>query len=163
LIGKLSKQEVILRRAKESDAEKILDLLLRLKRLNEEFDPLYKVAEDASTVGIKYVRDAINSDDCLVVVAQHGTKIVGVIKVDFRKRIFYEPRSDAHIVDLYVMPEYRRNKYGQKLIDYVMKEAKDHGGIVTVEFPSANKISTDFYEKLGFRPILNTYVRHPVE
>lgn len=157
----MSRQEPVLRKAKESDAEQILELILRLKRLNEEFDPLYKVAEDAKEEGMKYVLEAIRSNDCLVAVAELGHKLVGVIKVDLRRRRFYEPKQDAHIVDLYVMPEFRLNGYGQKLIKFVIKEVRGRGGIVTVEFPSANKISTSFYEKLGFRPILNTYVLQP--
>lgn len=152
-------EEILMRKAKEQDAEAILELVLRLKKLNEEFDPLFTVSEDARRAGEEYVKKAIESQDCFVAVAEAGKRVVGVVKVDFRTRTFYTPKKEARIVELYLLPEFRRKGFGEKMVNYVADSLRNKIDILTVEFPSANKISTSFYTKLGFRPIINIYAK----
>lgn len=151
--------EPVMRKAKESDADAILELILRLKKLNEEFDPLFTVSEDARKAGEQYVKNAIASTESFVAVSEIGKRVVGVVKVDLRTRIFYIPKREGRIVDLYLLPEFRRKGFGEKMIKFVVDALKDKIDILTVEFPSANKISTSFYTKLGFRPIVNIYAK----
>ncbi len=155
----MSSSGITMKKASEKDVPMILQLMLRLKKLNEEFDPLFKVREDADAAGEKYLRDAMKSGASLVVVAEKEGRIVGMAKADIRQRTFYEPRMEGRIVDLYLLPEYRRKALGQKIIDFVVESLKKEVGIVTVEFPSANKIAERFYTKLGFRPVLSNYVK----
>jgi len=94
-----------------------------------------------------------------VAVAEAGKRVVGMVKVDFRTRVFYTPKREGRIVDLYLLPEFRRKGFGEKMVNYVWDSLKGKIDILTVEFPSANKISTSFYTKLGFRPIVNIYAK----
>jgi|BEDMetMinimDraft_2_1075160.scaffolds.fasta_scaffold00492_5 ribosomal protein S18 acetylase RimI-like enzyme len=155
----MSQMELTMRKAKEQDAEQILELVIRLKKLNEEFDPLFSVSEDARKAGEQYVKNAINSQESFVAVAEAGKRVVGMVKVDFRTRVFYTPKREGRIVDLYLLPEFRRKGFGEKMVNYVWDSLKGKIDILTVEFPSANKISTSFYTKLGFRPIVNIYAK----
>ncbi len=148
-----------MRKATEKDISSLLKLVIRLKKLNEEFDPLFKVRDDADIEGEKYLRSAISSENCLVVVAEESGRIVGMAKVDIKNRIFYTPAVEGHIVDLYIMPEYRRKALGEKIIGYIISTLKQRVNIITVEFPTANQIAVNFYTKLGFRPVLSHYVR----
>lgn len=147
-----------IREATIADVEQSAELLIRLKRLNSEFDPMFKVAESAQGEAKKYLKEAIESEKSIVLVAVEGQKIVGVIKADFEDRKFYEPKTKGAIVDFYVLPEFRRKKLGDELIRKMVRKLKEKGAeIVTAEFPSQNRIAVNFYEKLRFRPLVSIY------
>jgi len=151
--------EIAFRKATLDDLDRLIDLLLRLKRLNEEFDPLLKVRDDAASVGRKYLEEAIKSQNSLVVVAEASGKVVGFIKADIRERIFYTPKMEGNIVEFYLLPEYRRKGYGAQLLEYAINQLKERAEIITAEFPSLNEISTKFYTKLEFRGVISIYAR----
>ncbi len=152
--------ELIFREAKAEDLDKLVELLIRQKRLNEEFDPLLRIRTDIAEVGRKYLENAMKSDNSIVVVAEDKGKIVGFLKADVRERIFYEPKSEGNISELYLMPEYRRKGNGVKLLEHGIKLLKQKGAeIITAEFPSLNEIATKFYTNLNFRAIISTYAR----
>lgn len=151
--------QIVIRKADRADSGKILELILRLKRLNEEFDSLLQVRDDAAEKGKTYVESSLTSEKSLVLVAEDKGKIVGVMKADIRERTFYEPKTEGAIVDLYVLPEYRRSGLGAKLIEETIKKLKGKADIVTAEFPSQNMIAADFYRKLGFRAIISIHAK----
>ena len=147
-----------IREAAIADVDQSAELLIRLKRLNSEFDPMFKVAETAIVEAKKYLREAVDSEKSIVLVAMEGQKVVGVIKADLEDRRFYEPRIKGAIVDFYVLPEFRRKKLGEELIRKMIHKLKEKGAeIVAAEFPSQNKIAVNFYEKLRFRPLVSIY------
>ena len=156
-------KDIVLRKAKESDVPSLVELITRLKRLNEEFDPLFKVSDNIKEEGLKYIKSAIDSDRCLVVVAERGSKVIGMVKVDIKERLFYEPHEEGHIVDLYVLPEFRRLDVGKKLIAHIINSLEGRVGIITVEFPTLNRISVGFYTEMGFRSVLSYYVKSSSE
>lgn len=151
--------QIVIRKADRADPGKILELILRLKRLNEEFDSLLQVRDDAAEKGKTYVESSLTSEKSLVLVAEDKGKIVGVMKADIRERTFYEPKTEGAIVDLYVLPEYRRSGLGAKLIEETINKLKGKADIVTAEFPSQNMIAADFYRKLGFRAIISIHAK----
>ncbi|MEM1775315.1 MAG: GNAT family N-acetyltransferase, partial [Nitrososphaerota archaeon] len=61
--------EVILREAVEKDLDQVTRLVVRLKRLNEEFDPLLKNVQNVEEACREYMKKAIESRDSLVIVA----------------------------------------------------------------------------------------------
>jgi len=151
--------EVVFRKADEKDIPQLVELNIRLKKLNAEFDPLLRVRDDLAEVSRKYFEAALNSPNSLVVIAEHNGKVVGFIKADIIERIFYEPRYEGNIVELYLLPEYRRKGYGVKLLDYAVKLLRERAEIITAVFPSLNEIAVKFYTELGFRGIMSTYAR----
>ena len=151
--------EIVIREASEKDIEDIARLVTRLKRLNEEFDPLLKIVDNIEEVCRKYVEESVKSKDSLVLVVEHKGRIVGVLKAAFKKRIFYEPPIEGQIQEFYILPEFRRRGYGKKLFEEALKRLQGRVSFITVSFPSLNKIGTAFYEKFNFRPIYNVYAR----
>lgn len=149
----------IIRTAEKVDLGKILELVLRLKRLNEEFDSLLHVRDDAAEKGRSYIESSLASERSLVLVAEDKGRIVGVMKADIRERTFYEPKIEGAIVDLYVLPEYRRSGLGARLIEETIKKLRGRVDIVTAEFPTQNMIAADFYRKLGFRAIISIHAK----
>src|ERR1700686_4513155 len=147
-----------LRPAREKDIPALVPLLVRLKRLNEEFDPLLKVREDVEKQAA-LVLAADLKDPKAVVLAAEGVgndkdKVVGVVRAHVRERAFYTPEHEGVILDFYLLPIYRRRGVGEYLLNAVTTELQGKGaGVVTAEFPSQNEIATRFYAKRGFRPI----------
>jgi ribosomal protein S18 acetylase RimI-like enzyme len=147
------------RKATEKDLQSLVELNVRLKRLNEEFDPLLRVRADIAEKSREYFGEALRSPNSLVVVAEDNGKVVGFIKADIRERTFYEPRMEGNIVEFYLLPEYRRRGVGANLLDYTVKLLKEKAEIITAEFPTLNEIAVEFYTKLGFRGIISVYAR----
>ena len=146
------------RLAREEDLPALIPLIVRLKRLNEEFDPMLKVRPDAEVQAEMVLKAEIKNPKALVIAAE-GTgpdkdKVIGVVRAAIRERPFYMPEVEGVILDIYLLPLYRRHGAGQFLVDHTIHLLKERGaGIVTVEFPAQNEIANRFYAKCGFRPI----------
>ncbi|MEM0481893.1 MAG: GNAT family N-acetyltransferase [Nitrososphaerota archaeon] len=150
--------DISIRVAEKQDKERIVDLMMRAKRLNEEFDPLLKLSHRLQEIVTRYVEESFTSPSSLLVVAEHGGRLVGVLKAELVNRIFYDPPLEGIIRELYILPEYRRKGVGKMLVAEAFKILQERGaGLITAEFPSLHKIAVEFYEKMGFRPIFSKY------
>jgi len=153
-----------LRPARPADVPALVGLLLRLKRLNEEFDPLLKVRDDAEKQA-RTVLEANLGDPKAVVLAAEGVgsekeKVVGFVRALLRERPFYSPEWEGVIVDIYLLPLYRRRGVGEYVLRETTAALKAKGaGVVTAEFPAQNEIASRFYAKRGFRPITAVHAR----
>jgi ribosomal protein S18 acetylase RimI-like enzyme len=159
-----SSPPIRLRPAREADVAAVVPLLLRLKRLNEEFDPLLKVRDDAEPQAREVVRAQIADPKAVVLVAEGSgadrDKVVGFVRAVVRERPFYTPQHEGVIVDIYLLPLYRRRGVGEYLLAEVSSALKAKGaGIVTAEFPAQNEIAVRFYAKRGFRPVTSIHAR----
>jgi len=153
-----------LRPAREADIPALVPLLLRLKRLNEEFDPLLKVRDDAGEQGRAVLRSNLADPKGLVLAAEgvgaDKDKVVGFVRAIVRERPFYVPEFEGVILDIYLLPLYRRRGVGEYLLREVSAALKGKGaGVVTAEFPAQNEIASRFYAKRGFRPITAIHAR----
>jgi len=149
----LSLENIVVRRMSEGDLEAVAELIARLKSLNEELDPNFKVVEDLDKVVREYLERSLKSDRVVVLVAEdEGNRLIaGVVRFELVDRLFYEPRLQAVITDLYVRPQYRRKRLGRLLVEKALDEARRMGaGIVTVVYPAGNRIADSFYTKMGF-------------
>jgi ribosomal protein S18 acetylase RimI-like enzyme len=153
-----------LRPAKEADVPALATLLVRLKRLNEEFDPLLKVRADVEERAREVLKADLANPDALVLVAE-GTgadleKVVGVVRAHLRERMFYAPEREGVILDIYLLPLHRRRGVGEYMLKATWDLLKARGaGVITAEFPTQNEIAVRFYEKRGFRPITALHAR----
>ncbi|MCI4369184.1 MAG: GNAT family N-acetyltransferase [Thermoplasmata archaeon] len=155
---------VHLRPAEGADVPTLVSLLIRLKRLNEEFDPLLKVRPDAEAKAKEVLASDLKNPSALVV-AVEGTgvdagKVVGVVRAHIRERLFYTPEQEGVILDIYLLPLFRRKGVGEYVLAETTRLLKERGaGIVTAEFPVQNAIAVRFYAKRGFRPITALHAR----
>jgi ribosomal protein S18 acetylase RimI-like enzyme len=148
------------RDALENDTDSLTDLVVRLKRLNEEFDSMLKVRDDIREQARTYVSKAIKDKNCIVLVVESEGKVIGLLKADLRERFFNEPATEGRIIEFYIMPEFRKHEVGTELMRLALDKMKHKGvKIVSAEFPSQNKISVEFYAKQGFRPITNIHAK----
>ena len=149
-----------IREITSSDVEGAADLIARLKRLNGEFDPLFRPSDKVDQDSLGTLKTRISNKDYIILVAISQSKVVGVIKAAIRDRIYYEPRKEGAIVEFYIMPEYRRGKLGKQLFDSMVSALRKKGAeLITAEFPSQNEIASKFYNKLGFRSLTNVYAK----
>ena len=151
-----------IRRARKEDLAAVADLIVRTKKLNNEFDPLFAVVPDARARAEKHVTGSIESPDKLLLVAAEGSKVVGVLRAEMRERIFYEPHMEGFVTDFYILPEYRRKALGNEMIQKAATELKRMGAqIIVADVPAQNEIANRFYIKRGFRSLSNLVGKSP--
>lgn len=153
------KSEITIRELQEKDIAGAVDLLLRLKKLNGEFDSTFNVADSAGKEAEGHLQTMVKEHDKhLAFVAIRKEKLVGIIAVNLLQRCYYEPKTEARIVEFYVMPEARRTGAGKLLVDKVYGALKARDiSLITAEFPALNPIALNFYKDLGFREIVGIY------
>ncbi len=150
--------EPAIRAAKKEDVEQASELIFRMKRLNNEFDPLFTVAESAPELARSYLSRSLDSQTNIVLVASSGKKVVAVLRAEIRDRIFYKPSKDGHITDFYILPEYRRRALGNRMLERASTTLHRMGAeMVTAEVPAQNEIAVRFYTKRGFRALNNIF------
>ncbi len=150
--------QVKIRPAASGDTSALADLIVRTKRLNNEFDPLFTVVDDAKERASKYISDSLKSPKTLLLVGESGAKVVGVLRAEIRERVFYAPGRDGHITDFYILPEFRRKALGNDILKKASAELKKMGAeVVTAEVPSQNEIAVRFYTKRGFRTLVQIF------
>ncbi|MHB8566284.1 MAG: GNAT family N-acetyltransferase [Nitrososphaerales archaeon] len=152
---------VSIREIKESELEHAASLIARLKRLNGEFDPLLKTSASLEADALKTLRSDLENRASVVLVAiERSNKVVGVVKAELVDRVFYEPRKEGAIDEFYILPEFRRGRLGNDLLNAMVENLQKKGAVlITAEFPSQNDIAKRFYTKLGFRSLTNVYAR----
>lgn len=152
-------EKIVIRGLKQEDVDTALDQIIRLKRLNAEFDSTFNVAEESRDDFKEHLNEAFSdSEKYIVLVAEVSSKVVGLIKVDIHSRLYYKPKYEARIVEFYVMPEYRRKETGKLLMDELYRILRQKRiKLVTAEFPSLNLIALGFYKGQGYREIVSIY------
>ncbi len=103
----------------------------------------FKTAENVVVFWQKEtLENCINKDDILFYVVETENKIIGFSIVNLNKSL-----GKAEIENIYVLPEYRKNKIGTEILDEILRELKNR------EYNNVNCLAdeaTEFYEKYGF-------------
>lgn len=150
--------DLVVREAKSKDVEQAAELIVRMKRLNGEFDPLFKVVDDAQQRAVGYLKGSMDRDDKLVLVVARGEKVLGVLRAEIKERLFYTPSKEGDITDFYILPEIRRKAVGKELIQQASQKLKMMGAeMIVAEFPAQNAIAVRFYSKRGFRALVDVF------
>lgn len=145
---------IVIRTAVREDLEAVTRLVVRLKRLNAEFDPMLEIAPDIEEVTRKYLEEALSTPNSVLLVAIEDSKVVGILKGDVVDRIFYKPKYVGVIKEFYILPEYRRKGIGKRLMVEGISQLRKKGAeAIMASFPALNEIAINFYKKMGFRPI----------
>jgi ribosomal protein S18 acetylase RimI-like enzyme len=150
--------DIKIRKIEEKDLRETGELIVRLKRFNAEHDPLFTITDDIERNVMEYLKNSIKGEDREVLIAEDNGKIIGVILGEIRDRLFYEPRREIRVRDIYILPHYRKRGLGKMMIDELEKRVKGKGvDIITVEFPNENLLAHKFYTALGMRSLICVY------
>src|SRR5712692_3359807 len=120
-------EDIVVREATRDDLSQAVDLIVRMKRLNGEFDPMFRVVDNISERALQYLTDSLGSENSLVWVATAGKRVIGILRAEIRDRLFYEPEIEGLITDFYVLPEGRRKALGNDMILAAAKRLKERG------------------------------------
>ncbi len=88
------------------------------------------------------LKNCINKEDILFYVVESETKIIGFSIVNLNKSL-----GKAEIENIYVLPEYRKNKIATAILDEILQELKVR------KYNNVNCLAdeaTEFYKKYGF-------------
>ena len=154
----MKKEVLVIREVREGDLDQAADLIVRMKRLNGEFDPLFKVVDDVKERALRYLADSMSTKGDLVLVATEGPKVLGVLRAELKNRLFYQPSSEGRITDFYVLPEWRRRALGDDMLQRASERLRKMGAdMISADFPARNEIASKFYTKRGFRALVDTF------
>lgn len=153
-------EQLVVREAQAGDVEQAADLIVRMKRLNGEFDPLFRVVDDVRQRSVRYLNESIGKEGRLLLVAVSGGRVFAVLRAEIRERVFYMPSKEGDITDFYILPEARRKAIGKDMITEASGRLRRMGAeMIVAEFPAQNEIAVRFYAKRGFRALVNTFAK----
>jgi GNAT superfamily N-acetyltransferase len=142
---------VLVRKARASDAEQFLGLVLELAR--------FERLEPPSTAGRKrLVDDVFRKKRVHLFVASEKGKLVGYA-LYFYSYSSFEAKPTLYLEDLYVLEENRKQGVGFALFRRCVDEAVSQGcGRMEWAVLTWNEKALKFYEKLGARRLSDWYV-----
>ncbi len=124
-----------IRTAKKEDIEEIWNIGNNVSE--------FKTAENVVTFWPKEIlENCIDKDDILFYVVATENKIIGFSIVNLNKSL-----GKAEIENIYVLPEYRKNKIGTEILNEILKELKDR------KYNNVNCLAdeaVEFYKRYGF-------------
>lgn len=94
--------------------------------------------------------EKINSNqDHLIIVALIDGKVVGATTLLIETKFIHNGGKVGHIEDVVVAKEYQKKGIGEKMINYLLRYAKEQGCYKTI-LDCVDDVKP-FYEKLGFK------------
>jgi len=151
-------EQVVLRKATLQDIPEITELWKEMMDFHRERDRLFSRSATGHEGFADFITGHISSETSCVFVAAAGTEIVGYCIAFVEK---YPPvleiKEYGLVQDLAVTKKHRRCGIGKRFL----KEARSwfyEKGVHRIEARVAktNKISTEFWAKMGFTPYLET-------
>jgi RimJ/RimL family protein N-acetyltransferase len=146
----MTTSSIIIRRVRIDEAAQFRDL--RLTSLVETPDAFASSYEEEEHWTAEFYAERQRSQpDNFIIGAFDNTTLVGMVGF-FRER-FRKTRHVGIIWGMYVRPEYRRQNIGEKMLHYLLDEARTVQGIEQVHLGVVSTIypAKSLYEKCGFQ------------
>jgi len=106
-----------IRRAASSDAEKIVELRLLLQEHAEKSNPLiWRITEEGKKLLKQEVENDLADSNIHVLLAEADGKIIGYVQGEVTRRSDHMPRTVGQISLMYVVKQFRRKGVGRRLI-----------------------------------------------
>ncbi len=136
-----------IRKAKKTDAEGILNLIVELAKF-EKLAPPDKKAQ------VRLIKDAFSPDPFFeILIALNGSKPVGYAFYFFTYSTFLAKRT-LYLEDIFVSEKYRSSGIGEKLFGELIKIAKKKKcGRLDFTVLDWNKKAMKFYNRLGAKAL----------
>lgn len=124
-----------IRKAKKEDAEQVWNIGNHVSE--------FKTAENVVLFWPKAtLENCVDKEDVLFYVVEEENKIIGFSIVNLNQSL-----GKAEIENIYVLPEYRKNKIGTAILDEILRELKDRN------YNNVNCLADEaieFYKRYGF-------------
>ena len=102
----------------------------------------------------KYYKKALADGTHFAILVMEGDKFIGAGGVSFYTVMptYHNPDGKkAYIMNMYTAPSYRRKGIATKMLDLLVRDAKEHG--ITAISLEATAMGRPLYEKYGFIPM----------
>ncbi len=144
----------MIRKAKQNDIPRILDLLSQVNDVHAEGRPDFFIKGKRKYTESE-LRDILDDDFTPVFVCDEDDDIRGYafcVIQDLSKCDNLHPDKSLYIDDICVDEKYRRHGVGKRLYDFVIQYAKEEKCFnVTLNVWDKNPDAKAFYEKMGMR------------
>ena len=101
-------------------------------------------ASQTSPWSVKSFQNEVGKENSIFVVAENKGQVFGYAGL-------WMVMDEAHIINVAIDPEHRREKLGERLIVHILKEALEQGATcATLEVRVGNEAAIGLYSKLGF-------------
>jgi GNAT superfamily N-acetyltransferase len=153
---------MLVRRAKRSDIDGILEVWKEHMDFHSEIYPLFARAEDGHVRFAEFLSKHWNDPDWALFVADEEGAIVGYCLATI---LDYPPvfhiRNFGFIQDMAVSAEFRRRGIGTELLERLVVWFKEQG-VRRVELQAliGNEVSQSFWSKRGFAQYLSRFARN---
>ena len=128
---------MFIRKLEKKDYKKYIELI-------EEFRP---IGLNITVEKFEEIYDIIFKNSIIYVGVLEG-RIIGSAKLIIEQKFIHKLSKYGHIEDVIIKKEYRRNKYGTKIINYIVDECKRNKFFkITL---TCNEKLISFYEKNNF-------------
>ncbi|MCX7996454.1 MAG: GNAT family N-acetyltransferase [Patescibacteria group bacterium] len=148
------KHFVIIRRAHQSELEKVCELNKYLNGLNhQKFDPTIMPEWSTSAEGRQYFTDRLTDPLGLFLVAVDVDRFVGYLNANiFEGENYRIPAKCAELENMMVIPEFQHKGIGSKLIEVFFNWCRDQGIVrIKVSVYCKNTDAIAYYKHLGFQ------------
>jgi ribosomal protein S18 acetylase RimI-like enzyme len=145
-----------IREAELKDRESLDELFFEELRYHKSLLPdTFKIP--GTLVNETWLESILANEREFLVVFESKGKIVGVILYKIRTEspdIILNEREFGYVEELIVTESYRGMEIGKKLLDYAIRDLKEHGiSEVELNIWEKNEMGMGFYEKYGFLTI----------
>ena len=140
------------RQARPEDVPALVDLFEELDRMQREWRVFTPRPGFYDEVGAKY-REAMESDDALVAVAEADGEVVGMAFGQFRTPSRFSDERALEVSGVMVREGHRGRGVGRALVREAARFAADHGvGWIELKTFVPNETAMGFWTALGFSP-----------
>jgi ribosomal protein S18 acetylase RimI-like enzyme len=145
-----------IRQAREDELLKAGELWSDFMRFNGKFDNSFSIKDKAKDIFSREMLEKYPASDYRLAVADdHGELIGFCFSYVSRKPKYFKIQRFGFIGDLYVKPEYRRQKIGKDLVKDAMNFfAKHRVNQIELLVAVKNKDAIKFWEAYGFNQLL---------
>jgi GNAT superfamily N-acetyltransferase len=154
-----------IRTAASSDAEKIVELRLLSQEHAEKSNPLiWRITEEGKKLLKQKVENDLADSNVHILIAEADDETIGYAQGEVTSRSDHMPRTVGQVSLMYVVKQFRRKGVGRRLVQELCKffnlnKVED----LTVRYIIGNKEAEGFWRKLGFEPIITTSSTYPKE
>jgi len=120
----------------------------------QEIGTADQLADNFLQKTVEFYTNEYRKKRCIHIVCERDSLILGcaggILRRDEFLSMSFKKPDYGYVMDVYVMPEYRREGIAKGMIEMLLPWFKSSG--VPVVNLDASKISGDLYQKLGFTP-----------
>ena len=140
---------ITIEKLEEKDLKDAINLYDTNRRIRTNYDKLLSIYSDI------YNNPAYHN-----IVAKVDGKVVGLATIIINYDIVDKLKPFLTIWNFGVKEEYRRNKVGTKMFEYIYQFAKNNNcDLISLIAENDNKVAQAFYESLGYKKEIG-YVRY---